>query len=135
MFFEKLNNSAISDSFAEVTNVSNKDHDLEEVEPKGKYVLAAKVTEAKEDNLETPMEEDDPNEPGDKLNDSVNSVLATPLGKKNIVFNFMFFWINFIYNFQCFYFLYFFQILIIFSRTRLRRGVAKYQIGAEQPRR
>ena len=25
------------------------------------------------------MEEDDPNEPGDKLNDSVNSVLATPL--------------------------------------------------------
>ena len=31
------------------------------------------------DNLETPMEEDDPNEPGDKLNDSVNRVLATPL--------------------------------------------------------
>ena len=80
-FFGKLNNGAISDSFAEVTKVSNKDHDLEEVEPKGKYVLAAKVTEAKEDNLETPMEEDDPNEPGDKLNDSVNSVLATPLGK------------------------------------------------------
>ena len=26
-----------------------------------------------------PMEEDDPNDPGDKLNDSVNSVLATPL--------------------------------------------------------
>ena len=49
------------------------------MEPKGKYVLAAKVTEAKEDNLEAPMEEDDPNEPGDKLNDSVNSVLATPL--------------------------------------------------------
>ena len=46
------------------------------MEPKGKYVLAAKVTEAKEDNLETPMEEDDPNEPGDKLNDSVNSVLT-----------------------------------------------------------
>ena len=59
----------------EVTKVSNKDHR----EPKGKYVLAAKVTEAKEDNLETPMEEDDPNEPGDKLNDSVNRVLATPL--------------------------------------------------------
>ena len=52
------------------------------MEPKGKYVLAAKVTEAKEDNLEAPMEEDDPNEPGDKLNDSVNSVLATPLGTR-----------------------------------------------------
>ena len=65
------------------------------MEPKGKYVLAAKVTEAKEDNLETPMEEDDPNEPGDKLNDSVNSVLATPLGRR-------FFWKNFIYNFYFF---------------------------------
>ena len=80
MFFGKLNNGATYFwyyfSFAEVTKVSNKDHDLEEVEPKGKYVLAAKVTEAKEDNLETPMEEDDPNEPGDKVNDSVNSVLT-----------------------------------------------------------
>ena len=79
------------------------------MEPKGKYVLAAKVTEAKEDNLETPMEEDDPNEPGDKLNDSVNSVLATPLGKKNIVFNFMFFLDKFHLQFSMFLFSLFFS--------------------------
>ena len=54
-----------------VTKVSNKDHDLEEVEPKGKYVAA---TVAKEDNLEAPMEEDDPSDPGDKLNDSIELV-------------------------------------------------------------
>ena len=73
------------------------------MEPKGKYVLAAKVTEAKEDNLETPMEEDDPNEPGDKLNDSVNSVLATPLGRRFFLEEF---------HLQ---FLFFFRILIILS--------------------
>ena len=73
------------------------------MEPKGKYVLAAKVTEAKEDNLETPMEEDDPNEPGDKLNDSVNSVLATPLGTRFFLEEF---------HLQ---FLFFFRILIILS--------------------
>ena len=73
------------------------------MEPKGKYVLAAKVTEAKEDNLETPMEEDDPNEPGDKLNDSVNSVLATPLGTRFFLeefhLQFLFFFSNFNYSF------------------------------------
>ena len=30
-------------------------------------------------DLESHMEEDDTNEPGDKVNDSVNSILATPL--------------------------------------------------------
>ena len=57
------------------------------MEPKGKYVLAttnqSEVKEnnagSKEDNLEAPMEEDDPNEPGDKLNELVKSELATPL--------------------------------------------------------
>ena len=49
------------------------------------------------------MEEDDPNEPGDKLNDSVNSVLATPLGRRFFLEEF---------HLQ---FLFFFRILIILS--------------------
>ena len=52
------------------------------MEPKGNNVLTTKVTT---EFKETPMEEDDPNEPGDKLNDSVNSVLATPLGKEKAI--------------------------------------------------
>ena len=110
------------------------------MEPKRKYVLATKVTEAKEDNLEAPMEEDGPNEPGDKLNDSVNSVLATPLGKEIIVFNFMGFSEEFDLQFSMFnvilwFFFSIFSIFFFYFRTRLRRGVGKYQIGAEQPRR
>ena len=49
------------------------------MEPNGKYVLDTKVTTNQFELKEAPMEEDDPNEPGDKLNDSVKSELAMPL--------------------------------------------------------
>ena len=77
------------------------------MEPKGKYVLATKVTEAKEDNLEAPMEEDDPNEPGDKLNDSVNSVLVTQLGKEKEIIVFICFLEEFNLQFSIGFFLVF----------------------------
>ena len=40
------------------------------MEPKGNNVLTTKVTTNQSEFKEAPMEEDDPNEPGDKLNDS-----------------------------------------------------------------
>ena len=46
------------------------------MEPKGKSVLTTKVTTFQSEFKKAPMEEDDPNESGEKLNDSVNSVLA-----------------------------------------------------------
>ena len=46
------------------------------MEPNGKGVLTTKETTNQSEFKEAPMEEDDPNEPGDKLNDSVNSVLT-----------------------------------------------------------
>ena len=49
------------------------------MEPKGNNVLTTKVTTKQSEFKEAPMEEDDPNEPGDKLNDLVKSELATPL--------------------------------------------------------
>ena len=59
--------------------MSIKDHDLEEVEQKGNNVLTTKVTTNQSEFKEAPMEEDDPNESGDKLNDSVNCTLAMAL--------------------------------------------------------
>ena len=56
--------------------MSIKDHNLEEVEPKGNNVLTTKVTTNQSEFQEAPMEEDDPNGPGEKLNDLVNSVLT-----------------------------------------------------------
>ena len=50
---------------------------FEEMEPKGKSVLTTKVTTFQSEFKEAPMEEEDPNEPGEKLNDSVNSKLAS----------------------------------------------------------
>ena len=73
------------------------------MEPKGNNVLTTKVTTNQSEFKEAPMEEDDPNEPGDKLNDSVNSVLATPLGTRVFLEEF---------HLQ---FLFFFRILIILS--------------------
>ena len=49
------------------------------MEPNGKYAHDTKVTTNQFELKEAPMEEDDPNEPGDKLNDMVKSELATPL--------------------------------------------------------
>ena len=49
------------------------------MEPNEKVVLTTKDTTNQSEFKEAPMEEDDPNEPGDKLNDMVKSELATPL--------------------------------------------------------
>ena len=49
------------------------------MEPNEKYVLDTKVITNQSELKEAPMEEDDPNEPGDKLNGMVKSELATPL--------------------------------------------------------
>ena len=49
------------------------------MEPKGNNVLTTKVTTNQSEFKEAPMEENDPNEPGDKLNDLVNSTLAMAL--------------------------------------------------------
>ena len=49
------------------------------MEPKGNNVLTTKVTANQSEFKEAPTEENDPKEPGDKLNDSVNSTLAMAL--------------------------------------------------------
>ena len=46
------------------------------MEPKGNNVLTTKVTTNQSEFQEAPMEEDYSNEPGDKVNDSDNSVLT-----------------------------------------------------------
>ena len=49
------------------------------MEPNGKVVLTTKDTTNQFEFKEAPMEEDDPNEPGDKLNELVKSELTMPL--------------------------------------------------------
>ena len=57
------------------------------MEPKGKSVLTTKVTTSQSEFKEAPMKEDDPNESGEKLNDSVNSTLALEPDFKEVLAN------------------------------------------------
>ena len=57
------------------------------MEPEGKSVLTSKVTTFQSEFKKAPMEEDDPNESGEKLNDSVNSTLASKPDFKEVLAN------------------------------------------------